>query len=79
MAILITVFQCDNCSEIASLKTDADWTVFEQTWWEGFKVQFCPNCRGKTETALRMLQDAEMILALTKSCEEKILNAEYIN
>lgn len=81
MAILITVYQCDLCPELASLKTDADWLVFEENWWEGFKCQFCPKCRGTVAAKLLMLEDAEIILGIAKRFEEKenSQNAEFVN
>lgn len=62
MAILITVYQCDNCPNIVSIKTDDDWRTFEQVWWEGIQYQFCPVCRKLAETQSRRISDARIFV-----------------
>ncbi len=79
MAILITVFQCDNCPTVAGLKTDVEWTDFEKTWWEGFRFQFCPECKEAPQTEARRENDRLLFAASIQKREEKDQNAEFIN
>lgn len=78
MAILITIFQCDNCAGLAPVKSNADWRMFEETWWEGFHYQFCPNCRERPETRERRLSDEQMTVAFADARGERILESEIL-
>lgn len=79
MANLMTIFQCDNCQKLASLKTDADWNKFVETWWEGLLYQFCPDCKSERETLGRRIKDMEFNARLIKKSGEEVLNAELIS
>lgn len=81
MAVLITIFQCDCCKKLTSLKTTEDWKIFEETWLDGVYSQFCSDCGKSPENKARVVDDARMISELAKRvCEEGgILNAEFIN
>ena len=70
MAILITVINCDECGKVTGLKTDEDWSKFENDWWEGFKYQFCPVCCEKPETQTRRLSDSQMMAEMVEPIRE---------
>lgn len=63
----ITVHECDGCKRIASLKTGAQYTTFEQTWYEGLSVDFCPRCWAdpKNEPAIMADRAKQAIVANT--------------
>ncbi len=79
MAILLTVFQCDGCTEIASLKSTDDWRDFEEKWLDGFYSQFCPNCRKSPSAQAKVAKDVQIILDLAETFEgDEIINDEFI-
>ncbi len=53
----ITVYQCNGCDTVAVCRSDAEYRLFELSWYEGLKVDFCHACRGKSENADRILAD----------------------
>lgn len=75
MAILITVFECDECATILGVKTEDDWKRFEATWWEGLTFQFCQICCDKPETSARRLADRKLFFDAKKEKKQR----EYIN
>ena len=40
----ISVRNCDVCKRIVVLKSDAEYTTFEKTWYDGFAKHVCDLC-----------------------------------
>lgn len=46
---LISVYSCDQCGNIVSLKTNEDFNKFDDTWSDTVLKQFCPDCKDLPE------------------------------
>lgn len=62
---ILSLFQCDECGKIASLKSDTDWLEYSDTWHDGFKYQFCENCRDTFQSQERIREDERIVERLS--------------
>lgn len=83
MALLISIYSCDFCGQVASLKTEADWQNFEKVWLDSIVHHYCPKC--KEMPAIKKLAEKEIEVFYEACLEidgaiksEKILDAEVI-
>ncbi len=72
MACIISLYQCDNCAQIVSLKSREDWEKFEAEWFVGLKYEFCPNCRTRVATLARQLDDEDAMKFVLDHSSERV-------
>ncbi len=53
----ITVTECDDCKKIRISKTIEEHDDFENTWYVGWPLELCPECRYKPELQKTIKQD----------------------
>jgi len=79
IAAHVTVFQCDECQKLISIKSDFEWEAFAKTWHVGFFHDFCPVCRFKISTQARILHDEQIAVKVSQTNTVEVRNAEYVN
>lgn len=76
----ITIYQCDNCPAIVTVRDEADRRVFNVTWFDGLIYQFCPDCRTTDAVKPKLEKEAAALESLKNfDTEGGTLDAEIIN
>jgi len=62
MSILanITVYQCDDCRQVAVVTTDEDCDSFDANWSTSVAVDFCPACKNKAANRARIVSERKL-------------------
>ena len=77
---MITVYQCEDCGRVAVLRHQIEYDVFEETWFNGLKYQFCANCRFKPQAEDRIAEDLERVRTVAELTSTKFpTKIEYAN
>lgn len=79
IAANVTVFECDGCHAMTSVKSDAEFEVFETSWHTGLLCDFCPQCRNTPTALTRIAAEKQSIARLIVEHKDEVLNAEFIN
>ena len=76
---MISVFQCEDCPRVAVLQHQIEYDTFEETWFNGLRYQFCPNCRVKPQAEDRILEDLERTRTVAEITTKFPTKIEYAN
>jgi hypothetical protein len=61
---MITVYQCEDCPQVMICRHDIDYEIYEATWFDGLKFQFCPICRFKPQAEDRIEEDRQRVRSI---------------
>ena len=75
----VTVFECDICHAITSIRNDEEFNEFESTWHTDILHDFCPNCKNSVIAKIKIRQVFHAIMNALKDVKTEVLDAEYIN
>lgn len=70
MALIATIFTCDNCEAVIMLRNDHEWKHFEMHWADGVH-QFCPQCKDKPEVKILIEKEEETFFKVLRNEEQK--------
>ncbi|MBX7170177.1 MAG: hypothetical protein K1X72_04415 [Pyrinomonadaceae bacterium] len=66
MSILktVTVYQCDECQKVTTVKSNEEFKQFEAEWHSSINYDFCPPCQMKDTTQARIIEDNNNLAAI---------------